>query len=988
MNEAFAKIKYVERPTAYQPRRREGEMIPIYKASGLKSSGAILLTEVVIINTWFLSMMMKNNSGYQFYFLSEAFKCRCEYIVDAVMIVAYIWFASAHRKPPDKPSKMPTVVPNVWNGKVSDFIIDMVVILEEWIILKYGIDVDLIKAYTALKAILFETMLQLVASFIKLELNETFLQEQKISDWNQNKPILFGSRDRSYFPKKGKQVFTSQVVLSYSANMEDSEKMSEILPVDENCYQFAIDTCTTFHICRHEELFVNGVTSCDNLFVQGIGGRTKVTGYGTIKIRVVDDQGQKHDLLISNALFVPESPTNLISPQKWSLSCEDKDGTGELTGGESTIIFWNKKRYFKFVPHHPQMGIPIITVNDDYTVKTTLLAKVSCQPEVPCYLETSTVVKDDQEQQYIVPVEDEELEIESIPAGKSNPIVVDERNRLFDEPSYDAKVNDDEAQSVLSDATDASLDESEKHDMDVVDVPKNELEVIAEAMDSGMSKHQRELLRIHYNLKHLPFSYLKRLAKRGIIPKYLENVDPPLCTSCIMGKQHRKPWRSRGKDKRVIRRPSDNFPGAMTSTDQMISPYGGLIPQVKGRLMKAKFYAAQVKVDHFTDYTYLHLMKDTTADSTLEAKNSYERLMQSYGHKVLGYHADNGRFAETAFRQDCKDKAQKLSFCGVGSHHQNGIAERRIRSISEDARTMLAHGHHLWPEVITKSLWPFALKAAVRARNKYHLDENGLSPEEKMSGVKVKQLLKNEHPLFCPVFVLDRRLQGGKAGLPKWNPRSSAGVYLGHSPEHSSDVALVLNLTTGLVSPQYHVIFDDTFSTVESLRQKKEPSNWEVLCKHHTEDYRMAALPTNDNTATDLQNEVQEWLTSPADQDQVDSEGFENVVVDEFDAVNDQSDLLLENEHIQDFSDVSAREGEQQAVQFDLEQNETHEYQQDAESDDESVNTQVLEDDPETPKAWRKKIGSTRTPTVPLIGSRRSSRVPTPSYKLQNTSNV
>ena len=123
-------------------------------------------------------------------------------------------------------------------------------------------------------------------------------------------------------------------------------------------------------------------------------------------------------------------------------------------------------------------------------------------------------------------------------------------------------------------------------------------------------------------------------------------------------------------------------------------------------------------------------MKDTTAETTLEAKNAYEHLLHTFGRKVLAYHADNGRFAEKVFKQDVHDKAQNISFCGVGSHHQNGIAERRIKSLGEDARTMLAHGQHLWPEVVTKSLWPFAYKAACRARNKFKLDSEGLSPEE------------------------------------------------------------------------------------------------------------------------------------------------------------------------------------------------------------------------------------------------------------------
>ncbi len=69
-------------------------------------------------------------------------------------------------------------------------------------------------------------------------------------------------------------------------------------------------------------------------------------------------------------------------------------------------------------------------------------------------------------------------------------------------------------------------------------------------------------------------------------------------------------------------------------------------------------------------------------------------------------------FAEFEFVQDIKDKAQNITYCGVGSHHQSGIAEQQIRSLGEDTRTMLTHGQHLWPEVITKSLWPFVYKAA------------------------------------------------------------------------------------------------------------------------------------------------------------------------------------------------------------------------------------------------------------------------------------
>ena len=69
----------------------------------------------------------------------------------------------------------------------------------------------------------------------------------------------------------------------------------------------------------------------------------------------------------------------------------------------------------------------------------------------------------------------------------------------------------------------------------------------------------------------------------------------------------------------------------------------------------------------------------------------------------------------------------------------------------------------------------------------------------------------------------------GGAGPPKWEPRSWLGIYVGHSPIHAGSVALVLNPQTGLISPQFHVVFDDDFSTVPHLRAGTVPPNWAQL---------------------------------------------------------------------------------------------------------------------------------------------------------------
>ena len=39
-------------------------------------------------------------------------------------------------------------------------------------------------------------------------------------------------------------------------------------------------------------------------------------------------------------------------------------------------------------------------------------------------------------------------------------------------------------------------------------------------------------------------------------------------------------------------------------------------------------------------------------------------------------------------------------------------------------------------------------------------------------------------------------------------------MYVGYSNEHSTTVGNILNLTTGHISPQYHVVYDELFTTV------------------------------------------------------------------------------------------------------------------------------------------------------------------------------
>jgi hypothetical protein len=71
------------------------------------------------------------------------------------------------------------------------------------------------------------------------------------------------------------------------------------------------------------------------------------------------------------------------------------------------------------------------------------------------------------------------------------------------------------------------------------------------------------------------------------------------------------------------------------------------------------------------------------------------------------------------------------------------------------------------------------------------------------------------HPLLCPVYVLYQRIQEGTS-TPKWTKRITEKVYFGHLHHYSKSVPMVWDPKTNLVSPQFHVMFDDNFDTVQA----------------------------------------------------------------------------------------------------------------------------------------------------------------------------
>jgi len=112
--------------------------------------------------------------------------------------------------------------------------------------------------------------------------------------------------------------------------------------------------------------------------------------------------------------------------------------------------------------------------------------------------------------------------------------------------------------------------------------------------------------------------------------------------------------------------------------------------------------------------------------------------------------------------------------------------------------------------------------------NSTPIADGKLPPISTFTDSKEHPKTKHFHHFGCPVYVTDNAMQQGRKGS-KWMSRARLALYLGTSPLHSRSVALVLNLRTGMASPQFHVAFDDMFETVRKKSGNPQHSLWQTV---------------------------------------------------------------------------------------------------------------------------------------------------------------
>ncbi|GJS50503.1 ribonuclease H-like domain-containing protein [Tanacetum coccineum] len=291
----------------------------------------------------------------------------------------------------------------------------------------------------------------------------------------------------------------------------------------------------------------------------------------------------------------------------------------------------------------------------------------------------------------------------------------------------------------------------------------------------------------HRWLGHINFKNINKLVKdnlvRGLPTKHFENDQT--CVACLKGKQHRASCKSK------VLNPITK-PLFMLHMDL----FG---PTFVSSLMHKKY--CLVVTDDYSRFTWVFFL--TTKDETSEIlKNFIKEIENLVDKKVKIIRSDNGtEFKNKVMDDFCREKGIKREYSVARTPQQNGVAERRNRTLIEAARTMLADSKlptTFWAEAVSTACYVQNRVLVVKPHNK--------TPYELFRGFK--PALSFMRPFGCHVTILNTL-----DNLGKFDGKSDEGFFVGYSL--SSKAFRVYNTRTRRVEENLHIGFLENKPMIE-----------------------------------------------------------------------------------------------------------------------------------------------------------------------------
>ncbi|KAL4591583.1 hypothetical protein LXL04_004552 [Taraxacum kok-saghyz] len=297
-------------------------------------------------------------------------------------------------------------------------------------------------------------------------------------------------------------------------------------------------------------------------------------------------------------------------------------------------------------------------------------------------------------------------------------------------------------------------------------------------VDENLSKRKREgetsSKLWHQRLGHISRERMLRLVKDEVLPN-LNFSDFEKCVKCMKGKMTKENKKGSTRSSGLLELIHTDICGPF--------PMG-----ISGHKSFITF------IDDHSRYMYLYLIKEKSESLEMfktfkaEVENQLDRKIKvvrsDRGGEYYGRHTDVGQ-APGPFFEFCRDNGIVNQYTMPGTPQQNGVAERRNRTLMDMVRSMLANTN------LPQNLWTEALKTAIHILNRVPSKSVPKTPFELWTGRKPS--LKYLKVRGCPAEAKLYNPQSQKLDMKTVScffigyPERSKG-YRFYAPSHSTRI--------------------------------------------------------------------------------------------------------------------------------------------------------------------------------------------------------
>ena len=290
-----------------------------------------------------------------------------------------------------------------------------------------------------------------------------------------------------------------------------------------------------------------------------------------------------------------------------------------------------------------------------------------------------------------------------------------------------------------------------KNDAYIIDMNHN----IPENVTCLFSKiNERTAMLWHRRLGHANAKNLNRIAKnelvRGLPVKDFITFEK--CVACAQGKQHRQPHR----------------PKLINTIDSLLQLiHMDLFGPVNVLSINRNSYCLVI-IDDYSRFTWVFFL--SVKSETPELIKRFITLIENQlNAKVKGIRSDNGtEFKNAVMDRFCAEKGILHQFSSVRTPQQNGVAERRNRTLIDAARTFLCDSK------LPVIFWAEAINTACYVQNRVLLNKKQMkTPYEVV--YSHKPTVAHFRIFGCPCTLLHLE------ATPKFNSKADDCYFVGYA---------------------------------------------------------------------------------------------------------------------------------------------------------------------------------------------------------------